>query len=533
MAAYTANGSQGGLEILDGLRDIRSNVQNTIPSFSIKGFSSADPISIINLPEQTTGYVLSYTDGSLVDVNYSTEAAVGAAASFSADVPSVAAATDGSRFAGAIEQEGALIVTYNGASIPLNLPNVDKVVVNRGNTVILAMVRNSDQLYRVIKLPASNNPASTLPAGYIDCEPLLLPVYCVVPVGNPTPSTQPVVTPIADRPVDAYFSLDGASAYILNCGPECGGTAAGVTVLQEGALVVTNFVTPYTAGATSPLQTLPTGVANPVLVPGGVTAALADGTNLYVSGQQLQPSGLFAGNLSTINLTSYTVTGQFSISDGNHSKMLFGDDYTLWVGSQQCASGTRAALAATQTAAGTATTQAANYNCLTRTTINSITGFSISGNTVTFTAGNELSAGQVVTASGLGVGTYLNGQPLTVLAAGLSTTQFSATFAHANVAAVNDTGTAILTPQIVPAVTQGGATPVTVPYLNTNLDPYYYGNLTGLCWVQNYHKMYTAYGGQIHAFNTIDGSEINNFLITVQGTVLDVAYMDAETNAAN
>jgi len=468
MAAYTANGSQGGLEILDGLRDLRSNVQNTIPSFSIKGFSSADPISIINLPEQTTGYVLSYTDGSLVDVNYSTEASVGAAATFGADVPSVAAATDGSRFAGAVEQQGALIVTYGGTSIPLNLPNVDKVVINRGNTVILAMVRNSNLLYRVVKLPASSNPVSTIPAGSIDCEPLLLPVYCVVPVGNPTGSG---TTALFDRPVDAYFSLDGSTAYILNCGAECGGTTSSITALQEGALVVTNFVTPATAGATSPLQALPSGVANPILVPGGVTAALSDGTTLYVSGQQLQSSGLFAGYLSTINLTSYAITGQYSISDGTHNKMLFADDSTLWIGSQQCASGTRAALATTQIAANTATTQAANYNCLTMVKLPSATQ-------------------------------------------------------------------ATITTQIIPSVTQvpasaDGTGSVTVPYPNSNLNPYYYGNLSGLCWVQNYHKVYTAYGGQIHAFNTTDGSEIDNFNITIQGTVLDVAYMDAETNEAN
>jgi hypothetical protein len=48
--------------------------------------------------------------------------------------------------------------------------------------------------------------------------------------------------------------------------------------------------------------------------------------------------------------------------------------------------------------------------------------------------------------------------------------------------------------------------------------------------VQNYHKVYTAYGGQVHAFNTVDGSEINNQYITVQGTALDVAYMDALTD---
>ena len=80
-------------------------------------------------------------------------------------------------------------------------------------------------------------------------------------------------------------------------------------------------------------------------------------------------------------------------------------------------------------------------------------------------------------------------------------------------------------------MTPGGST--TVPFPNENNNQYYYGDLTGLCWVQNLHKVYTAYGGQVHAFHTVDGSEINNFYITVQGTALDVAYMDALTNSAD
>ena len=71
----------------------------------------------------------------------------------------------------------------------------------------------------------------------------------------------------------------------------------------------------------------------------------------------------------------------------------------------------------------------------------------------------------------------------------------------------------------------------------------------GICWVQTFHKVFTAYGGQIHAFYTggaittlgdpavgttpAAGSELDNSNITIQGTVLDVAYMDALTNAAN
>ena len=72
-----------------------------------------------------------------------------------------------------------------------------------------------------------------------------------------------------------------------------------------------------------------------------------------------------------------------------------------------------------------------------------------------------------------------------------------------------------------------------VPYPNQDDNPYYYGSLTGICWVETFHKVYTAYGGQIHAFNTTDLSEINNVNIIVQGTALDVAYMDASTNTSN
>jgi hypothetical protein len=202
-----------------------------------------------------------------------------------------------------------------------------------------------------------------------------------------------------------------------------------------------------------------------VPVPGGVTAAVSDGTTLYVSGQQQQPDGLFAGNLSTINLASNTVTSVTSISDGTHTKMLFADDNTLWIGSQLCATGERASRAAQQIAAGQATDQSANYNCLTRVALPS--------------------------------------------------------------------GSTPISASIIPAVSQSASNPVTVGFPNTNQNLYYYGDLTGLCWVQTLHKVYTAYGGQIHAFNTADGSEINNKNITIQGTALDVAYMDAFTDAAD
>lgn len=431
MVSYTSGGSIGGLQILDGLRDLRNNVQDTIRQFSISGYSSGFPSLILNFPEQVRGYVYSDSDGSLTLIDYGKETASGPAAPTGTLPPrstSIAVPSTFSNIYSAGESVGQLVILDNTTSraYALNLPNVYRVAVNQGNTVVLAMVRNSNALYRVLKLNSNQAP----PPGAVDCQPYNLPVYCVVPApGN------------YDRPIGAYFSLDGTTAYVLNCGQECGGTSSGVTLIQQAPLNINSIPAslPY-----------PSPVINTVSVPGGVTSAVSDGATLFLAGQQLQPDGLFAGFLSTLSLASNTVTGKYSIADGNHTRLLFADDNTLWIGSQFCATGERAKLGQ-------------NYNCLTR--------FDLAAKSA----------------------------------------------------------------QVIPAnVVPGSPDPAKqVPYTNENGNVYYYGDLTGLCWVQNLHKVYTAYGGQVHAFRTADGSEINNYNITVQGTVLDVAYMDALTNAAD
>ncbi|WP_353073600.1 hypothetical protein [Tunturiibacter gelidiferens] len=460
MVGVTANGgTSGSLQILDAFRDLRNNVQNTKPSFSISGYSSGFPNLILNFPSEITGYVYSNTLGDVQIINYGTESTVGSAGTFPAKSTSIAVPPTFGHVYSAEEGAGLLgiIDKTTGATYGLNLPNVFQVVVNQGDTVILAMVRNSNSLYRVIKLNANQYLTSTAAIaaiGAVDCQPFNLPAYCIIPVNTGTNANA------FDRPTGAYFSLDGNTVYVLNCGAECGGNTSSVTYLSPGALQVNSYT-----NSTVPAQQNPNAFVSNLPVAGGVTTAVSDGNNLYVAGQQRQPDGLFAGNLSIISLATNAVTSTTSISDGTHTKILFADDNTLWIGSQFCATGERAARAAQQIAAGQATDQSANYNCLTR----------------------------VVLPSG-------------------------STGASAS---------------IIPAVTQSTTSPVVVPYPNTNQNQFYYGDLTGLCWVQGFHKVYTAYGGQVHAFNTADGSEINNANITVQGTALDVAYMDAVTDAAN
>lgn len=89
--------------------------------------------------------------------------------------------------------------------------------------------------------------------------------------------------------------------------------------------------------------------------------------------------------------------------------------------------------------------------------IATITAFSITGNIVTFTGANNFIPGNVISVSGLQIGTYLNDQSFIVLSSGLSPTQFSAAFTHANVASTLDTGATV---NLVASLTGLGTTNV-------------------------------------------------------------------------
>lgn len=73
-----------------------------------------------------------------------------------------------------------------------------------------------------------------------------------------------------------------------------------------------------------------------------------------------------------------------------------------------------------------------------------LTSVDIAGNVLTIQAVNNLVTGQTVTFSSVGTATFLNGVTVTVLASGLSGTQFEANFTHANYGPTADTGDVLL-----------------------------------------------------------------------------------------
>jgi hypothetical protein len=61
----------------------------------------------------------------------------------------------------------------------------------------------------------------------------------------------------------------------------------------------------------------------------------------------------------------------------------------------------------------------------------------------------------------------------------------------------------------------------------------YNGDATGIAAVTGLHKIYTAEGGQVYIYSTVDGRSIDNQYVMVTGTAYDVAYMDAYTDGNN
>jgi hypothetical protein len=145
--------------------------------------------------------------------------------------------------------------------------------------------------------------------------------------GNPTVTTIPGF----DRPVTAFFSGDDNTAYVVNCGTECGGTQASV---EKFDLSITTC--------------LPPGACPTVNVP-AATGALLDGTTMYLAGTPVPNPDPFpctgqttasasCGLLTVFDITSMTVTNpaDIVITDGYHNRMAIGADGQLFVGAHTC-----------------------------------------------------------------------------------------------------------------------------------------------------------------------------------------------------
>ena len=126
-----------------------------------------------------------------------------------------------------------------------------------------------------------------------------------------------------DRPVAAFFSSDDKTAYVVNCGAECGGSQASIQSLD----INTN-----TAG---------TAVSVPA-----ATVGVMEGSTLYLAGTPVPAApctgqttqATSCGLLTIFDLTSMSVTNTstIAITDGYHHLMAMGANGQLFIGARTC-----------------------------------------------------------------------------------------------------------------------------------------------------------------------------------------------------
>jgi len=344
--------TKGSLQFVDAYYDIRSSYNDKQGVFAISGFSAALPSSIQNMPEEQIGAVYGSGDGTLTMVNYAKESTGGSVSGLNGLSSSVFI-THNQLYTFAANQSTHVLTVVDkvsGSSYPFSLPGVYRVSVNQGGSAALAFVQNSNYVYYPRKLTAAQTIAysagpTTWPKAAVDCEPQNAPGWCLFQAQSPdnTDATGNFYgAPLSfDRPIKAIFSADGSTAYVLNCGPECGGSAASVSPIPVAPMI---FLIGQQSGALPKQAALN---SSSILTPGGASNALLNVQTLYVVGQKPVASGnqtLFGGNLTVVNLANSTASAPVSISDGTPggvSRMILADDNTLWVGMTKCINGPR------------------------------------------------------------------------------------------------------------------------------------------------------------------------------------------------
>lgn len=263
-----------------------SQTRSTLLAFS--NFASTNTVTVINtVTEQTTG--------SIVLPGATTSMVLPATSSFAyAAVPSVP--VPGSP-PGAIE----VMSLTQGVATTVGVPGAQTVISNSSGTV-LVVFSNDYKVYVV--LPPVIQSLGVVPDCSVQPNPACIPVQGF------------------DRPVGGIFSADGSTVYVLNAGPEQGGTVPSVQILDTTA---------FTAGASVAVN--------------GATVGFLQGSTLYVAGTPAGtacPAGTAATSCGTLDivdvdqLTDTNFANPILITDGSHTLMDMSVNGQLFIGASTC-----------------------------------------------------------------------------------------------------------------------------------------------------------------------------------------------------
>ncbi|HWX53692.1 MAG TPA: hypothetical protein VN176_03785 [Verrucomicrobiae bacterium] len=135
-------------------------------------------------------------------------------------------------------------------------------------------------------------------------------------IDTATNNFTPISAPQLDQPYSAVFDpgdSNDTTAFILNCGPECGGTTASVIKVNFSNPLVPTFSAPIPVSA--------------------ATVGVLSGSSLFVAGS---PGAGSTGSVQTINTGSLTASAALTITNGHHLKMVMASNNRLYIGASGC-----------------------------------------------------------------------------------------------------------------------------------------------------------------------------------------------------
>lgn len=209
------------------------------------------------------------------------------------------ASINGYSFIGAVD-----VMNLSGGIVSaIAVTNAQTVVSNSGGTELLVFSNDSDAMTVLY-------PSSAAPPVDTSC------------LNNPQNTSVCVSVSGFSRPVYAIVSSDDSTAYVLNCGLQCGGSQqASIAIFDMNSLTITGNI--------------PVDAA---------TWAFLNGSTLYVAGTSPTnnactgetTAATTCGRLDVVNLLSGTVTNSFVITDGYHDQMDMSSNGQLFIGSVDC-----------------------------------------------------------------------------------------------------------------------------------------------------------------------------------------------------
>lgn len=185
---------------------IMNGDNDAVAAFTVP--AGTNPSMIVASPDKRRSAIFNSFDNSLSIIDNAQELRLGNIG-LGAPSESVAFSPNGNNVYAAVRNAAAVVVLTIAAD---NTPTTSTVTVPAPRRLVVSgngerVLVFSDGLDSVTVIDTTNSNATTTVAGF-------------------------------DRPTWAVFSSDNATAWILNCGPECGGTQASVVALDMATLTL-------------------------------------------------------------------------------------------------------------------------------------------------------------------------------------------------------------------------------------------------------------------------------------------------------